>query len=231
MKRFTLFLLLTIPSLIFSQTYSLDKAEIYTANNEVEETLNTANNILCIISKIKAEQFIDKGPYKAQVFDSRCDVAGARADAQNAAQGGNNNNNNNNNNEVELASDMIVDVKSAFSEVKQQDYLEVKSWFYQKNDYSEAQESYEGMWDAQPDQLIYALTKVWSGATEEDPNGDIELDFVAESNCQNAPYQTDEERVPPPLNLVYQKVKTPGTDTWKNFGNVRLLVHKWVQGN
>ena len=128
MKKFTIFLLLTLPSLIFSQTYSLDKAEIYTANNEVEETLNTANNILCIISKIKAEQFIDKGPYKAQVFDSRCDVAGARADAQNAAQGGNNNNNNNNNNEVELASDMIVDVKSAFSEVKQQDYLEVKSW-------------------------------------------------------------------------------------------------------
>ena len=193
MKKFTLLILLTIPSLIFSQSYSLDQAEIYTANNEVEETLNTANNILCIISKIKAEQFIDKGPYKAQVFDTRCDVAGARADAQNAAQGGNNNNNNNNNNEVELASDMIVDVKSAFSEVKQQDYLEVKSWFYQKNDYSEAQESYEGMWDAQPDQLIYALTKVWSGATDEDPNGDIELDFVAESNCQNAPYQTDEE--------------------------------------
>ena len=46
----------------FSQSYSEDKTEIYTANNQVEETLNTANNILCIISKIKAEQFIDKGP-------------------------------------------------------------------------------------------------------------------------------------------------------------------------
>ena len=81
-------------SSIFTQTFNQDKAEIYTANNEVEDTLNTANNILCIISKIKAEQFIDKGPYKAQVFDTRCDVAGARADAQNAAQGGNQNNNN-----------------------------------------------------------------------------------------------------------------------------------------
>ena len=37
--------------------------------------------------------------------------------------------------------------------------------------------------------LFIFLTKVWSGATEEDPNGDIELDFVVESNCQNAPYQ------------------------------------------
>ena len=193
MKNFIFVSLILMSSSIFTQTFNQDKAEIYTANNEVEDTLNTANNILCIISKIKAEQFIDKGPYKAQVFDTRCDVAGARADAQNAAQGGNQNNNNQNNNEVELASDMIVDVKSAFSELRNQDYMEVKSWFYQKNDYSEAQDSYEGMWDAQPDQLIYALTKVWSGATDEDPNGDMELDFVVESNCQNGPYQSPEE--------------------------------------
>ena len=136
MKNFIFVSLILMSSSIFTQTFNQDKAEIYTANNEVEDTLNTANNILCIISKIKAEQFIDKGPYKAQVFDTRCDVAGARADAQNAAQGGNQNNNNQNNNEVELASDMIVDVKSAFSELRNQDYMEVKSWFYQKNDYS-----------------------------------------------------------------------------------------------
>ena len=158
MNKLTLFLLLTIPSLIFSQTYSLDKAEIYTANNQVEETLNTANNILCIISKIKAEQFIDKGPYKAQLYDSRCDTAGAREDAQNAAQGGQQQSGAP---DIEIASTMIVDVKSAFSEVRNADYIEVKSWFYMEGDYSEAQDSYEGMWDQQPDQLIYVLTKVW----------------------------------------------------------------------
>ena len=38
---------------VFTQTYDEDTAEIYMANNEVEETLNTANNILCIISKLK----------------------------------------------------------------------------------------------------------------------------------------------------------------------------------
>ena len=210
MKNFIFVTLILMSSSIFTQTFNQDKAEIYTANNEVEDTLNTANNILCIISKIKAEQFIDKGPYKAQVFDTRCDVAGARADAQNAAQGGNQNNNNQNNNEVELASDMIVDVKSAFSELRNQDYMEVKSWFYQKNDYSEAQDSYEGMWDAQPDQLIYALTKVWSGATDEDPNGDMELDFVVESNCQNGPYQSPEEAEQGALDAGY----TPGSENY-----------------
>ena len=104
---------------------------------------------------------------------------------------------------LKLPATMIVDVVSAFSEVNNQDYIEVKSWFYQEGDYSEAQEDYEGMWDAQPDQLIYALTKVWSGATEEDPNGDIELDFVVESNCQNAPYQSYEEAQAAALDLVY----------------------------
>ena len=87
---------------------------------------------------------------------------------------------------------MIVDVTSAFSEARNQDYIEVKSWYYLEGDYSEAQEDYEGLWDAQPDQLIYALTKVWSGATAEDPNGDLELDFVVTSNCQNAPYENYE---------------------------------------
>ena len=185
-----LFIFLSVTA--FSQSYSEDKAEIYTANNQVEETLNTANNILCIISKIKAEQFIDKGPYKAQLYDSRCDTAGARADAQAAAQGGQQQSGAP---DIEIASTMIVDVKSAFSEVQNTDYLEVKSWFYMEGDYSEAQESYEGMWDQQPDQLIYVLTKVWSGATEEDPNGDLELDFVVESNCKNAPYQEYDEVV------------------------------------
>ena len=122
----------------------------------------------------------------------RCDVAGARADAQNAASR-RSNSNKAGAPEIEIASTMIVDVVSAFSEVKNQDYIEVKSWYYIEGDYSEAQEDYEGMWDAQPDQLIYALTKVWSGATEEDPNGDIELDFVVESNCQKAPYQDSYE--------------------------------------
>jgi hypothetical protein len=174
----------------FTQTYDEDTAEIYMANNEVEETLNTANNILCIISKLKVEEFIDKGPYKATVFEDRCDVAGARADAQAAASGGNQQQGAAP--EIEVASIMIVDVVSAFSEVKNQDYIEVKSWYYQEGDYSEAQADYEGLWDAEPDQLIYALTKVWSGATADDPNGDIELDFVVESNCQKAPYESYE---------------------------------------
>ncbi len=173
---------------VFTQTYDQDKSEIYMANNDVEETLNDANNILCIISKIKAEEFIDKGPYKATVFPDRCDVSGARADAEAAASGGNQQQAGAP--EIEVASTMIVDVTSAFSELRNQEYIEVKSWYYLEGDYTEAQEDYEGLWDAQPDQLIYALTKVWSGATEQDPNGDLELDFVVESNCQNAPYDS-----------------------------------------
>ena len=102
-----LYIIIAVFSLTaFSQSYNEDKAEIYTANNQVEETLNTANNILCIISKIKAEQFIDKGPYKAQLYDSRCDTASARADAQNAAQGGQQQSGAP---DIEIASTMIVD--------------------------------------------------------------------------------------------------------------------------
>ena len=140
---------------IHSQSYTEDKKEIYTANNEVENTLGEANNILCTISKLKVEQFIDKGPYRAQVYDSRCDVAAARQDAQNQAQQGNQQQQGAA--EVEIPSTFVLDVKSAFSEVRNKDYLEVKGWFFQQGDYSEAQTDYEGMWDADPDMLIYFL--------------------------------------------------------------------------
>ena len=190
MKKIIL-LLIAFSPFVASQTYNLDKKEIYTANNEVENNLSEANNILCTISKLKIEQFIDKGPYKAQVYDSRCDVGAARQAAQNAAQQGNQNNNQNN--DVEIPSTFVIDVTSAFSEIRNTDYLEVRGWFFQKGDYAEAQEDYEGMWDAEPDMTIYFLAKVLSGATEDDPNGEIELDFVAESACKNAPYQDFDE--------------------------------------
>ena len=190
MKKIIL-LLIALSPLVASQTYNSDKKEIYTANNEVENNLSEANNILCTISKLKIEQFIDKGPYKAQVYDSRCDVGAARQAAQNAAQQGNQNNNQNN--DVEIPSTFVIDVTSAFSEIRNAEYLEVRGWFFQKGDYSEAQEDYEGMWDAESDMTIYFLAKVLSGATADDPNGEIELDFVAESACKNAPYQTYEE--------------------------------------
>ena len=190
MKKIIL-LLIAFSPFVASQTYNLDKKEIYTANNEVENNLSEANNILCTISKLKIEQFIDKGPYKAQVYDSRCDVGAARQAAQNAAQQGNQNNNQNN--DVEIPSTFVIDVTSAFSEIRNADYLEVRGWFFQKGDYAEAQEDYEGMWDAEPDMTIYFLAKVLSGATADDPNGEIELDFVAESACKNAPYQSYDE--------------------------------------
>ena len=60
-----------------------------------------------LFQRLKLEEFIDKGPYKAQIYE-RCDVAGARADAQAAASGGQQQQGAP---EIEVASTMIVDVK------------------------------------------------------------------------------------------------------------------------
>ena len=73
MKKLLLLTIDLCAAIVFLNLIHEDKKKFILANNEVEDTLNTANNILCIISKIKAEEFIDKGPYKAQVF-MRIDV-------------------------------------------------------------------------------------------------------------------------------------------------------------
>ena len=92
---------------------------------------------------------------------------------------------------------MIVDVEYKEPQVDGTtsipEHIEVKSWFFQKGDYSEAQTNYDNLWDAQPDMLIYALTKVYSGAKESDPNGDMELNYLITTNCQNAPYASLED--------------------------------------
>ena len=198
MKKLFLITIL-LPFVLASQTYETDVAEIFAGENQVEESLNLANEILCIISKLRAEQYIDKGPYKANVYPDRCRKQAIQTGSsrQSGSSSGGDQQQQNQQNQVELPSTMLVDVqfKEAQADGTQPvpEHIEVKSWFFQKGDYSEAQTNYDNLWDAQPDMLIYALTKVYSGASSSDPNGDMELNFLITANCQNAPYASLEE--------------------------------------
>lgn len=183
----------------FAQTYNTDVADIFAGENQVEDSLNMANEILCIISKLRAEQYIDKGPYKANVYPERCRKQAIQTGSsrQSGSSSGSGQQNQQQQNQVELPSTMIVDVEykepQADGTTSIPEHIEVKSWFFQKGDYSEAQTNYDNLWDAQPDMLIYALTKVYAGASESDPNGDMELNYLITTNCQNAPYASLED--------------------------------------
>ena len=185
--------------ILTAQTYETDVADIFAGENQVEESLNLANEILCIISKLRAEQYIDKGPYKANVYPNRCRKQAIQTGSsrQSGSSSGGGEQQQNQQNQVELPSTMLVDVQFKEAQVDGTqpvpEHIEVKSWFFQKGDYSEAQTNYDNLWDAQPDMLIYALTKVYSGASPSDPNGDMELNFLITANCQNAPYASLED--------------------------------------
>ncbi len=197
---------------LFSQTYETDVPEIFAGENQVEESLNMANEILCIISKLRAEQYIDKGPYKANVYPERCRKQAIQTGSsrQSGSSSGSGQQNQQQQNQVELPSTMIVDVE--FKELQTEgtttipEHIEVRSWFFQKGDYSEAQANYDNLWDAQPDMLIYALTKVYSGASNSDPNGDMELNYLITTNCQNAPYASIEDAQNAAVNAGYDQM-------------------------
>ena len=184
---------------IYSQTFDTDVADIFAGENQVEDSLNMANEILCIISKLRAEQYIDKGPYKANVYPERCRKQAIQTGSsrQSGSSSGSGQQNQQQQNQAELPSTMIVDVEYKEPQVDGTtsipEHIEVKAWFFQKGDYSEAQSNYDNLWDAQPDMLIYALTKVYAGAKESDPNGDMELNYLITTNCKNAPYNSIEE--------------------------------------
>ena len=188
MKKLFLITML-LPFVLAPQTYETDVAEIFAGENQVEESLNLANEILCIVSKLRAEQYIDKGPYKANVYPDRCRKQAIQTGSsrQSGSSSGGDQQQQNQQNQVELPSTMLVDVQFKDAQVDGTqpvpEHIEVKSWFFQKGDYSEAQTNYDNLWDAQPDMLIYALTKVYSGASSSDPNGDMELNFLITLFC------------------------------------------------
>ena len=126
---------------VFPQEYDTDVADIFAGENQVEESLNLANEILCIVSKLRAEQYIDKGPYKANVYPERCRKQAIQTGSSRqsgSSSGGGQNNQQQQQNQAELPSTMIVDVQFVDAQAEGTsaipEHIEVKSWFYQKGD-------------------------------------------------------------------------------------------------
>ena len=216
---------------IYSQTFDTDVADIFAGENQVEDSLNMANEILCIISKLRAEQYIDKGPYKANVYPERCRKQAIQTGSsrQSGSSSGSGQQNQQQQNQVELPSTMIVDVEYKEPQIDGTtsipEHIEVKSWFFQKGDYSEAQTNYDNLWDAQPDMLIYALTKVYSGANESDPNGDMELNYLITTNCQNAPYASLEDAQNAASQAGYDSMSWEYFQETEKFTKCLSLIH------
>ena len=175
-NKLLVFLTLFFSGFIFSAAYDEDEREIYIQDDQVEATLEEINVILCTLSNTMMEQFVDKGPYKATVFPSRCEAKDTSSN-----QGGNQGQQAQEA-EVEVPSNMILDAVSKVDELTNDTYIETKIWFTRKGDYSTAMENYPH--NSEPDTLVYTLVKVFSGPTEGDPNGDLEVAFTATSLCE-----------------------------------------------
>ena len=130
------FLTLFFSGFIFSAAYDEDEREIYIQDDQVEATLEEINVILCTLSNTMMEQFVDKGPYKATVFPSRCEAKDTSSN-----QGGNQGQQAQEA-EVEVPSNMILDAVSKVDELTNDTYIETKIWFTRKGDYSTAMENY-----------------------------------------------------------------------------------------
>ena len=176
---------LFLSGFIFSAAYDEDEREIYIQDDQVEEQLAEINVILCTLGNTMMEQFADKGPYKATVFPSRCEAKDTSSNqGGNQAQQGQQA-------EVEVPSNMVLDVVSKQDESTNDTYLEAKIWFTLKGDYSTAMETYPH--NSEPDTLVYTLVKVYAGATESDPNGDLEVAYTATSLCEGGVQGTQDD--------------------------------------
>ena len=65
--------------------YVNDEQRFFVEGQPVTETIETANSIVCLISKMSPESFIGDGGYQAKVYDERCDSTGADSTAEQAS--------------------------------------------------------------------------------------------------------------------------------------------------
>ena len=179
------FLTLFFSGFIFSAAYDEDEREIYIQDDQVEEQLEEINVILCTLRNTMMEQYADKGPYKATVFPSRCEAKDTSSNR------GGNQGQQGQQAEVEVPSNMVLDVVSKQDAITNDTYLEAKIWFTRKGDYSTAMETYPN--NSEPDTLVYTLVKVYSGPTEIDPNGDLEVAYTATSLCEGGVQGTQDD--------------------------------------
>ncbi|MEO8315962.1 MAG: hypothetical protein ABI645_14365 [Pseudomonadota bacterium] len=86
---------LAAPLLLASQAWALPPADSAYAtdhqNSHVEDAtsdgIGQVNMIMCIMSAMRAEAFVNKGPYNALVQESRCEPSGKSSGASSAASG------------------------------------------------------------------------------------------------------------------------------------------------
>ena len=119
---------------------------------------------------------------------------------------------------------MVLDVVSKQDESTNDTYLEAKIWYTRKGDYSTAMESYPH--NSEPDTLVYTLVKVYSGATESDPNGDLEVAYTATSLCEGGIQGTQDNWKCPPVGAVAKQgvISTIGNQvTLKTWGETLVM--------
>ena len=114
---------------VFAQSYSEDKSEIYTANNEVEDTLTKQIISYVLFQKLKQSNLSIRDLIKHKFLMKDATPQEQEQMLKLQAQGGQQQQGAA---EVEIASTMIVDAKSAFSELQQKDYIEVNPGFILK---------------------------------------------------------------------------------------------------
>ena len=209
--------ILFLSGFIISAAYDEDEREIYIQDDQVEEQLEEINVILCTLSNTLLEQFADKGPYKATVFPSRCESKDTSSN-----QGGNQNQQGQQA-EVEIPSNMILDV-TTLQNAGGNPSLIAKIWFERKGDYSTAMESYPH--NSDPDTLVYSLAEIFSGPTESDPNGDVRIAYTATSLCEGGVEGTQDDWKCPQVGRVAREgvISTIGNQvTLKTWGETLVM--------
>ena len=65
-------LTLLLPQFALSTAYDDDRANFYVEGQSLNNALTSINQIMCFVSNMRADAFVNQGPYNATIYEEDC---------------------------------------------------------------------------------------------------------------------------------------------------------------
>ena len=175
-------LALSLSSLIFSQSvhsaaYEDDSQNFYVDGQALNEALGTVNEIICYMSAMRPDAFVNDGAYRATIYNEDCETSTADASSESSSATATSSSSSSTASAATAGTPVAKLATKALLTVTRADNVSPvigKAWVE-----SAADDEYS------PDSLVYVDISQSAGPSITSPNGDFEMKFSAHADLSS----------------------------------------------
>ena len=168
---------LAIVALLFAQTgnatqYETDPQNFYVDGQSINQALSTVNNIMCFVSAMRPDAFVNDGAYAATIYEEDCETGAADASSEQSSATATSSSSSSTASSTTTTTGEGKTANTAVLQVTRLNSIspvKALAWI------SAPAQSTDDPMDV--DMKIYADVAQTGGVTDTSPNGDFEMNF------------------------------------------------------